>query len=152
MMMRAIWLSLALVLAATPALAEERDHPAKLMLLMRLIDQVPTKAQLLEAGAGEHGGALVAIARDTALQRYPRMRAAGALGMFKEAKLALAAIVEQGDDVEVKIQALSALVHVEGAEARSRLNRLKLHAHPDLRAAALRQLSTLDSRLSTTKD
>ena len=80
--MRALWLSLVLSLSAAPVFAEEKDHSPKLMLLMRLIDQVPTKAQLIEAGAGLRGAALVAIANDTTLPRYPRMRAAGASGMF----------------------------------------------------------------------
>src|SRR5688572_21182046 len=108
--MRKLMVSLILILIAAPVLAYENVHPERLMFLMKLIDQVPTKAQLIEAGAGAQGEALVAIANDAMLPRYPRMRAAGALGMFEEAKPALASIVEAGDDVEVRIQALNSLV------------------------------------------
>jgi len=51
-----------------PALAYDDAHPARLLFLMRLIDQVPTKAQMIEAGAGENGEALIAIARDEMLR------------------------------------------------------------------------------------
>ena len=139
--MRTLLVSL-ILFAASPALAYE-NHPEQLMLLMKLIDQVPTKAQLIEAGSGDRGEALVAIANDAALPRYPRMRAAGALGMFPEARPALAAIVENSDDVEVRIQALNSLVLIEKGEARPRLDALLLHAHPEMRAAAARQLSRL---------
>ena len=138
-------LLLALFFLAAPPIAEAYDHPARLMFLMRLIDQVPTKAQLIEAGAGEDGAALISIANDRTLQRYPRMRAAGSLALFDSiaSRAALAEIIEDGDDVEVKIQALVALVHLEGAAARPRLDALLQHQEPELRASALRQLARL---------
>jgi hypothetical protein len=126
-------------------MAEEKDHPKELMLLMRLIDQIPTRAQLIEAGAGEKGEALVAVLADTTLARYPRMRAAGALGMFAsvESRASLASAIDGDGDVEVRIQALASLVHLEGHAARPRLNALSSHAHPELRSAARRQLARL---------
>ena len=121
------------------------DHPERLMLLMNLIDQVPTRAQMIEAGAGEHGEALVAIARDASLPRYPRMRAAGSLALFDtpESRAALGVILDQVEDQEVQIQALVALVHLEGARLTPRLQALKQHPNPELRAAAARQLDRL---------
>lgn len=136
---------------APAASADPGDHPEKLLLLMRLIDEVPTRAQMIEAGSGENGEALLAIARDASLPRYPRMRAAGSLALFEsnESRIALAGLIDDPalGDHEVKIQALAALVHLEGAKIRPRLDAMRAgHPHPELRAAAARQLDRLSVR------
>lgn len=141
--MRALVLALFFLLA--PALVDASDHPARLMFLMKLIDQVPTKAQLIEAGAGDHGEQLISIAFDRTQQRYPRMRAAGSLALFDgEASRAALTLLVEDDDVEVSIQALVALVHLEGRAARPRLEALLKHPKAELRASASRQLARLD--------
>ena len=139
-------LVLALFILAAPAIAEAYEHPARLMFLMKLIDQVPTKAQLIDAGAGDGGEQLISIALDRRQQRYPRMRAAGSLALFdgEASRAALATLIED-EDVEVGIQALVAMVHLEGASARPRLTALLTHPNAALRASASRQLARLDS-------
>lgn len=140
--------SLVSLFVASTAFGAPEDHPAELLLLMRLIDQVPTRAQMDAAGAGRSGKALVAIARDRDLPRYPRIRAAGSLALFDTpaSRQALAALLDDEaiEDPEVKIQALAALVHLEGTRTLPRLDDLLDHVHPELRAAAVRNLGRLD--------
>jgi len=49
-------------------------------------------------------------------------------------------------DHEVKIQALSALVWLEGSGAKVRLEAMRAHSHPELRKAAVRHLDRLFPR------
>ena len=117
-------------------------HSERLLLVLRLIDQVPTKDQLLAAGAGQNGEALLNIANDRTLKRYPRMRAAGLLAHFdsRQNRSALRRLVETSDDVEVRLQALVGLTHLEGANTEAFLVPLLDHANPHLRAGAARGL------------
>jgi len=133
---------------ALPAAGLAAEHPAKLLLLTKLIDQVPTKAQLVEAGAGAHGEALFAIAKDAELSRYPRARAASMLGHFDtdKGRDQLAALLDDPQvlDREVRIQALASLVALEKARAFDRLQGLLSDADPELRAAAVRNLGRIE--------
>lgn len=137
-----------LVALLLPAAAQAAEHPARLLLLTKLIDQVPTKAQLVEAGAGAHGEALYAIAADETLPRYPRARAASMLGHFDtpKARGRLADLLDDPRivDREVKIQALAALVRLEGPASLERLSDLSVHPDPELRAAAIRNLGRVE--------
>lgn len=136
----------AAALVALPALGFGQEAPERLMFLLRLIDQSPTAAQLVEAGAGEAGEVLIAIAKDPEVARYPRMRAAGSLGLFPSpaTEAALAALVRGGDDLEVRIQALAALTHLQQARALPLLEGLVAHREVELRAAAVRNLARLE--------
>jgi HEAT repeat protein len=138
----ALALGVASAASAAPAQPSER-----LMLLLNLIDQVPTRADLVAAGVGEDGAALLAVAKDGALKRYPRARAAGLLALFDApaARQGLASLVDDPavKDREVRIQALAALVHLEGPAAFPRLSSLSRDPDPELRAAALRNLGRL---------
>lgn len=127
--------------------AAESDHPQDLLLQMRLIDQSPSKTRLEAAGSGAKGTALVAIARDASLPPYPRLRAAGALGLFSgpevEAALERLVVDETLAEREVRIQALRALTFVQKSRAQPHLSKLAVHPDPELRAAALRNLGRL---------
>lgn len=135
------------LMAAIPAASIAAPHEARLLTLMNLIDQVPTAAQLLAAGAGQSGGALLQIAQDMALKRYPRARAASLIAIFDtpEARRNLAALLDDSKivDAEIKIQALSGLVYLEKAQAFERLSLMARDPNPDLRAAALRNLGRI---------
>ena len=139
---------LAFLLGAPAGYAAPADHPERLLLLLNLIDQVPDRAQLVEAGADDAGAALERVARDAALPRYPRARAAGLLALFEhpEARARSAALVDDAavKDREVRIQALAALVHLEGPRAFARLSSLSRDPDPELRAAALRNLGRVE--------
>lgn len=139
---------MAILLGAQVASAAPADHSDRLLLLLNLIDQVPDRAALLEAGADDAGEALTRVARDEALPRYPRMRAAGLLALFpsREAKARLAALVDDPavNDREVRIQGLAALVHLEGPAAFERLAAFARDPDPKLRASALRNLSRIE--------
>lgn len=138
----------ALGLAVGASAAEAAEHPADLLLLTKLIDQVPSKAQLVAAGAGDNGEALFAIATDKGLTRYPRARAASMLGHFDSAKgrAQLKALLDSPEvvDREVKIQALSSLVYLDKAATFERLSGLLTHPDPQLRAAAVRNLGRIE--------
>src|SRR5688572_10495528 len=88
--------AISVALAPTALQAAEQAHPERLMLLLNLIDRSPSQAELIAAGGGEKGEALVRVAFDRSLALYPRMRAAGALGFFAGADVerALARIVD----------------------------------------------------------
>lgn len=137
-------LSLAITLAL-PSMGMAAEHDARLLMLMNLIEQVPTKAQLQAAGATPE--ALLSIANDKALKRYPRARAASMIAHFDtpQARLHLAALLQDSQikDSEVKVQALNGLVYLEGAGSFERLERLSKHDHPELRAAAVRNLGRI---------
>lgn len=124
------------------------EHDSRLLLLLNLIDQVPTQAQLLEAGAGPNADALFRVAQDASLKRYPRARAAGLIALFAtpKAQLHLAALLDDQTvtDSEVKVQALSGLVYLQGPAAFERLSQLSRDPDPELRAAAVRNLGRID--------
>ena len=139
-----------LVLAGTvPSVdAAPADHPSALLFLVRVIDRVPTKAQLTEAGAGPRGEALLRIASDRSLRRYARSRAAGMAGHFDapQTRRALRRLVAESDDTEVRLQALVGITHLEGAGSRALLIGLLEHEHPELRAGAARGLVRIKAR------
>ena len=143
-MLRVFFFGLVSFFASMPveAQAAAGDHPDRLLLVLRLIDQVPTKAQLVEAGAGARGEALIRVADDRTLRRYTRVRAAGLLAHFDDAKTrgALRRLVQTSDDVEVRLQALVGLTYAERTAARPLLVKLLNDPNPHLRAAAGRGL------------
>ena len=136
--MKALLTTLAL-LVASPAIAGE--HPDRLMFLVSLIDRAPTRAMLLDAGAGARGEGLAAIAADRDLPRYPRARAAALLAWFPLATQELSALVSGADDAEVRIQAIDALVRVQGPAALPTLIPVLDGRRADLRGAAARALA-----------
>lgn len=135
------------LLLSLPVAGQAAEHGERLLLLTKLIDQVPTKAQLVEAGAGAHGEALLAIAKDKDLPRYPRARAASMLGHFDSDKgrASLASLIDDPQilDREVKIQALASLVYLDGAKSFDRLSSMLQDPDPELRAAAVRNLGRI---------
>lgn len=143
----------AMALHARAANAAEHDHAPKLMLLVSLIDTSPTRETLLEAGSGAEGEALIRIVNDRALGRYPRARAAGLLGLFpgETARRGLGAIADEAsfDDIEVRVQAISALAFLEGQTGLARFTRLLEDANPEIRGAAVRALARLSSPAAT---
>lgn len=125
--------------------AAPSDHRPELLALLRLIDQIPTKADLLRARITPQ--ALRAAAQDRSLHRYPRARAAGLLGHFdrNETREWLGQLVERSDDLEVRLQALVSLTRLKGHASQPRLTRLLSHPHPELRAAAARGLVRIEA-------
>lgn len=141
--MKKLLLTLALAFSTTaPALADEGDHSARLLALLRHPDQIVSQQDLQTIGAGEE--ALYAVASDVKLDRYARLRAASLLGYYPSSRLRLAALAEDPlCDVEVRIQAVASLVWIERAEAVPRLNVLLRDQHPQIRAAARRNIDRL---------
>lgn len=141
-------LILSTALVGGAALAAPGAHAPGLMQLLNVLDQVPSRAMLVTAGAGDDGAALVAIARDATLKRYPRMRAAAMLALFEgpAVQRGLRGLLDdpQVRDREVRIQALAALVHLEKGASFDRLRRLANDPDPELRAAALRNLGRIE--------
>ncbi len=136
------------LLAVTPAMTLAGPHQVDLLTLMNLIDQVPTQSQLLAAGSGQNGEALLQIAQNADLKRYPRARAASLIALFDtpEARQNLALLLDDSKivDTEIKIQALSGLVYLEKAQAFERLSLMTRDPNPELRAAALRNLGRIE--------
>jgi HEAT repeat protein len=119
-----------------------------LILLLSLLDVVPTKAQLVEAGAGQHGEVLAQVAMDQSVPRYARTRAASSLSMFDDeiARASLAALIDDPalDDPEVRIQAIAAYTVLERDRALPKLSLLAADRHPEIRAAAIRAAARLE--------
>jgi HEAT repeat protein len=124
---------------ATPALAA----PERLVNLLSMIDVQPTREQLFDAGAGQNGEVLEAIALDPTATRYVRTRAASSLSLFDSAaaRSSLAKLIDLAGDPEVRIQAISAYGALEGRAAVSRFAGLLTDRHPEVRAAAVRALA-----------
>ena len=83
--MRALTILLCMGLAtffSATGFADETDHEDQLLTLVGLIDQIPTRDQLIAAGSGEDGSALRAIAGDEDLLQYHRLRAVHMLAHF----------------------------------------------------------------------
>lgn len=125
---------------ATQAYAHASEHRSEVLLILRLIDQIPTRVDLDRSGV--RPPELLAVAEDKALHRYVRARAAGMLGHFDEpgVRAAVRRLVTSSKDVEVRLQALVALTHLEGVASQTLLTELLEHPHPELRAAAFRGL------------
>lgn len=145
-------LLLALLLSSAPAVAAPEAHSSRLLYLLNLIDQVPDAAQLAAAGVDAQGQALYAVAADRQLPRYPRARAAGLLGRYSgpASVAALSRLLAESDDLEVKVQAIAGLTHLEGNQALPRLQGLLADREPELRAAAIRGLRRLDTPAART--
>ena len=130
------------------ALAAEADHPPALMAIVTSIDHIPTIDSVRDAGAGTDGSALIAIATDRTLPRYPRARATALLAFFdsRAAREGLHRLVSSPAfvDREVKIQAVAALTYLDPGRALPLLEKVVLHENVHLRAAAVRALSRLE--------
>jgi len=76
--------TLALILLASPAMAERADHDAALLQLLAGIDTLPTRADL-ERVADDPQLALVKVALDHTMPLYERRRATSLLSFFPDA-------------------------------------------------------------------
>ncbi len=119
---------LVLLLAlAAPAMAADAAPTAE--LLLGAIDVPLTPEALAAAGVDE--ARATAVARDPARRRYLRVRAAGALGVLGTdgARRTLEALAAEDPDVEVRIQAVTALARVWAPRDPAVAERLRaLHA------------------------
>lgn len=131
-----------LVAAAASASPAFAVHD-RLFEILSMIDVLPTKEQLVAAGAGENGEVLAEIALDRAAPRYVRTRAASSLSLFDNpiARAALVRVIDTADDQEVRIQAIASIGLLDGKAAVPRLSVLLIDEQPDIRAAAVRALA-----------
>lgn len=147
--MKTSYISLALSfgLLAAPLASASATELEPLARAVSLLDQLPTRAQLLALGADTEGAALRRIAEDSSRAAYTRIRAVSFLAWFDSAETR-AMLTRLLDDeaapiMEMRVQALRALALLEGPAARTRLERYLGHAAPELRGAAERALLSL---------
>ncbi len=153
--MNKLYLSLSLALALlglsglTSLSTAHGAEPETLVSALSLIDQVPTRAQLLALGADAEGAALRRIAEDASRPAYTRIRAVSFLAWFDSAEtrsmLTRLLTDEAAPIMEMRVQALRALARLEGPAARPRLERYLGHGAPELRGAAERALLTTNA-------
>ncbi len=140
--MKRFILVLPLLLVSSVAFAN-----ADLQHLLTHPEAQPTRAQWVDAGAGDKGQNLIEVAFDKKANRYARMRAVSALSHFPEQKMKLAQLIQDKRvvDAEVRIQALTAYTFVAGAEALPLLESMSSDKQPELRAAAARNIVRISS-------
>jgi hypothetical protein len=137
--------TLVLLLALTaPALAD--DGAA---VLLGAIDVPLTPETLAAAGLDE--ARATAVARDATARRYLRVRAAGALGVLGTdgARRTLEALAAEDADVEVRIQAVTALARVwapRDPAVAERLRALRTNAPRALDGVLAAELRKLDAQ------
>lgn len=112
-----------------------------------LIDQLPTKAQLIALGADPEGRGLLEIANDPSRSVYVRVRAVSFLAWFdsepSRAGLSRIANDEGSPVLELRVQALRSLALMEGPLARAKIEPYLDHSSAELRAAAARALALI---------
>lgn len=147
--MKTPYLSLALSVGLLAASVAQASGPElePLARAVSLLDQLPTRAQLLALGADADGAALRRLAEDPSRPAYTRIRAVAFLAWFDsiETRAMLSRLLEDeaAPITELRVQALRALALLEGAAGRPRLERYLGHASPELRGAAERALLSL---------
>lgn len=124
------------------ALADSALEP--LARALAVIDQLPTKHQLIALGADPEGRALLELAEDPARPAYVRIRAASFLAWF-DSEAARAGLERLAGDersplLELRVQAIRAFAVIAGAAGRPKVEAFLTHRVPALRAAAARAL------------
>ena len=151
--MRALMISLCVVLAtfvSTTGFAEDNDHAAQLLNLVGLIDQIPTRAQLIAAGSGEDGAALRSIAVDEDLLQYHRLRAVHMLAHFpSETNAAFAREIAVSPAALTEMRVASLFVYssymetVSEADVDRLVAQLLRDSDPEVQSASIRAVGRL---------